>query len=58
MALSEAERQLLVELLQREKDDLPVEIHHTRTAAVREELSRRRELVRELLERMRSVLAS
>ncbi len=53
--LSEAEWSLVTELLQRELDDLPVEIHHTRSAQVRHELSERRDMIRGLLARMRPV---
>jgi len=53
--LSEAEWNLITELLQRELDDLPVEIHHTRSAQVRQELSQRRDLIRNLLARVRPV---
>ena len=47
--LSDAEWELIVELLQRENGELPVEIHHTRNAAVRAELHQRAEMVRSLL---------
>jgi hypothetical protein len=52
LKLSPAEWELLVELLQREHNDLPVEIHHCRVAAYREELRRRQALVQSLLDRM------
>lgn len=55
--LTEAEWALIVELLEREFEDLPVEIHHTRSATYREELRARREMVRSLLERLRPVAA-
>jgi hypothetical protein len=51
--LTDEEWNLVMELLQRELEDLPVEIHHTRSSQVREELSRRRDLVRGLLSRLR-----
>ena len=38
--LSEAEWALVIDLLQQERDQLPAEIHHTRSAAFREELQR------------------
>ena len=44
---------LVLELLERERNELPVEIHHTRNASVRAELQRRAEMVRELLGRLR-----
>ena len=50
--LSRAEWDLIVELLQREHNDLPVEIHHCQVASYREELHRRQELVQRLLDRM------
>lgn len=53
LQLSEAEWELVVELLQREQSELPAEIHHTRTSSVRERLHRRREMVRGLLSRLR-----
>ena len=40
--LSEGEWALVVELLERELEELPVEIHHTRTSSYREELIGRR----------------
>lgn len=53
--LTEAEWALIVELLEREFEELPVEIHHSRTASYREELRARRERVRSLLVRPRPV---
>jgi hypothetical protein len=51
--LSEAEWDLVVELLERERAELPVEIRHTRTASVRDELHRREDMVSDLLTRLR-----
>ena len=51
--LAEAEWDLVVELLERERAELPVEIRHTRTASVRDELHRREDMVRDLLARLR-----
>lgn len=51
--LTEAEWALVVELLQQEFGELAVEIHHTRTSQVREELVCRRQMVRDLLDRLR-----
>ena len=45
--LSEAEWDLIVELLERERNELPVEIHHTRNSSVRDELQQRAEMVRD-----------
>jgi hypothetical protein len=58
LRMSEAERALLVELLQREIEELHVEIHHSRVNSVKEELKQRRDLVRGLLERMQPVGAA
>jgi len=52
--LSKAEWALVVELLERELHDLPGELHHTRVTSYREELKRRSELVKNLLERLSS----
>ncbi len=51
--LSEAECELLVELLEHERSELPVEIRHTRTSSVRDELRRRAVAVKELLGRLK-----
>jgi hypothetical protein len=53
--LSEDEWALVVQLLERELSDLPVEIHHTRSSAVRAELHQRLELVKNLIDRLRTV---
>ncbi len=50
--LSDAEWALIVELVQRERSELPPEIHHTRTMGVREDLHRRLELVENLLKKL------
>lgn len=50
--LSQDEWRLVCELLERERRDLPAEIHHTRTTGVREELRRRLELIEGLLQRL------
>lgn len=55
--LSEAEWALLVELLEREMEDLPVEIHHTQISSYRDDLRNRRDMIRDLLERLRPVAA-
>ena len=47
--LNEAEWTLISELLERERDELPTEIHHTRTRTLRQELQQRRAVVDELL---------
>jgi hypothetical protein len=53
--LTDAQWNLITELLQRELEELPVEIHHTRSSQMRGELSQRREMVRDLLARLRPV---
>ena len=52
--LSEAEWALIVELLECERAELPVEIHHARNSQYRIELRQRAEVVRSLLDRLRS----
>jgi hypothetical protein len=52
--LSEAEWALVIELLESEQGELPVEIHHTRSSHLREELRRRAEMVQDLLSRLRT----
>ena len=49
---SEVEMELIVELLERERAELPVEIRHTRTSSLRDELRGRAEMVRQLLGRV------
>jgi hypothetical protein len=41
-------------MLERERSELPVEIHHTRSSSVRAELQERSEMVRSLLVRLRT----
>jgi hypothetical protein len=55
--LSAAEWELIVELLERERAELPVEIHHTRSAEYRDELHQRAKLVQGLLEELRVPMA-
>ncbi|MCE5267971.1 MAG: hypothetical protein LLG00_08805 [Planctomycetaceae bacterium] len=55
--LSDQERALVIELLERERAELPVEIHHTVNSRVREELHQRERTVRELLDRLRLTAA-
>ncbi|MGD0897438.1 MAG: hypothetical protein ABR915_06345 [Thermoguttaceae bacterium] len=50
--LSEQEWALVIELLQRELDELPVEIHHCRVASFREDLHHRLTMVQRLLEQL------
>jgi hypothetical protein len=56
--LSEAEWGLLIELLEREQEDLPAEIHHCRVSDYREGLRHRLEVVRGLLERLQEPVAA
>ncbi len=51
--LTEAERALLLELLENEHKELPVEIHHTRNSQVRSELHDRAKIVNGLIDRLR-----
>jgi len=51
--LNENEWQLVVELLERERGELPAEIRHTRTSRVRDDLHRRADMVKGLLGRLR-----
>jgi hypothetical protein len=51
--LSQAEWELVIELLEHEHHDLPAEIHHTRIARYREELRERHQMVTDLLHRLR-----
>jgi hypothetical protein len=56
--LSEEEWALVIELLQRERGELPVEVHHTRNSRVRGDLQRRAHMVQELLDRLRATPAT
>jgi hypothetical protein len=51
--LSESERALLLELLENEHSELPVEIRHTRNSIMRGELHDRAKLVQGLIDRIR-----
>jgi hypothetical protein len=50
---SEAEKALVLELLENERSELPVEIRHTVNSGMREELHERAKLVRGLIDRLR-----
>jgi hypothetical protein len=56
--LSDEEWDLIVELLECERNELPVEIHHTRNSTVRAELQQRADLVQRLLSRLRQTAAA
>jgi thioredoxin-related protein len=51
--LSQEERELLVELLEREFDDVRTEIHHTKSHDYKDGLKEREKSVQELLKRLR-----
>ena len=52
--VSPEEKDILIELLEREQSNLPVEIHHTRTARFRELLKQRLQLIDGLMGRLRT----
>ncbi len=53
--LSEAEWELVIELLHRERNELPTEIHHTDASDLRLKLRERRRMVERLLHRLPNV---
>ena len=55
--LSQAEWDLVAELLEQECRELPVEIHHTRSTSVKAELHDRLEVARNALEQVRTAIA-
>ena len=55
--LTEAEWNIILELLARERRDLPIEIHHTSTRKYREELRDRLRTIEDLLERFSMIAA-
>ncbi len=55
--LSDAEWALVIDLLQHELHELPVEIRHTRSSDLHQGLHRRLEMVRSLLERLQARVA-
>lgn len=57
LMLSDAEWALIVDLLQAEQTELPVEIHHSQIGEPREDLHRRKEMVDGLLTRLRQPAA-
>jgi hypothetical protein len=50
--LSVEEQEILLELLDHERANLPIEIHHTRTAKFRDYLKHRLEVVESLFRRL------
>ena len=53
--LSDEEWDLIVELLECERSELQLEIHHTRSDGVRKDLQHRADVVRRLLDRLRQM---
>ncbi len=53
-SLTQPEWELVLELLERERYELPAEIHHTRTSQMRDELKHRLELASGLLQKLRA----
>jgi len=54
LTLNDDELQLVVQLLERERGDLPAEIHHTDTSEYKEKLSKRLGTVNRLLNALKS----
>jgi hypothetical protein len=52
ITLSAEERDIVLELLDRERTNLPVEIHHTRTAKFRDHLRHRLSIIDALFDRL------
>jgi hypothetical protein len=52
IVFTEEEREIVIELLDRERTKLPVEVRHTRTGKFRDVLKRRLDIITELLNRM------
>ena len=52
-AWTDEEIQLVLDLLQTERRELPPEIHHTDTARVKEDLEKRLQLVNALIEKLK-----
>jgi hypothetical protein len=50
--VSDAERRLLLELLQAERQELVPEIHHTDDRGFRDELRERQHMIEQLIERI------
>ena len=57
ISLSEQEIGIVLSLLKQERDELPVEVHHTRSAEYRSELHSRQELINSLIGRLEKGLA-
>ncbi len=52
LLLSEPELEVVTELLEQERRNLPAEIHHTDSPIVHDDLQKRRKVVNALLERL------
>jgi hypothetical protein len=52
ISLTSEEKDLVAELIDRERTSLPVEIHHTRTGKFREMLKHRLEIVESISDRL------
>ena len=52
ISLTADEKDLLAELIDRERTNLPIEIHHTRTGKFREMLKHRLEIVESISDRV------
>jgi hypothetical protein len=52
--LTQDEWELILDLLMREHNDLPSEIHHTNNSSVRADLQARMEMINKLLDRLRT----
>ena len=55
LGLNGSERELLIELLEREKSDLPAEIHHTDSPDMHDRLRERLIQVQSLLSRLQAL---
>jgi hypothetical protein len=53
--LSDADRQLLLQLLERERSELAVEIHHCEVPEAKEVLRHRRDEIEKLAERVKNI---
>lgn len=54
-SFSEQEIELLVDLLRREREELPAQIHHTDSHDLRERFRQRQQTVESLLERLQKL---
>ena len=54
--LTQTEWELVLELLEAERQELPTELHHTDNAAVHEELQERKRVVDSLADRLKDAM--